>query len=308
SLTQMKPMGGGIYLGQALVRLPSGEMRQKDTMEPTVAPDYFRTLGIPLLEGRDFTADDKEDAPKVCILSRSGAEYFFPGQNSVGQMITMGQEEKDPKARVIGVVGDTLVMGFRDKPKPTMYLPFLASRQNQYLEFAVRSRNAAVGDAAVRRAFKEIAPDVPLFETVTVGQIVGSAVSRERLVALLAGFFAVLTLVLSAIGMYGLLNYSVIRRKREIGVRMALGASRRDVVRLVVREAMWMVVPGIALGAVGAWAASRFVRSMLFGVKPLDPWVMAASAAVLLGTAVLACLLPARRAATVHPMEALRSE
>jgi putative ABC transport system permease protein len=117
-----------------------------------------------------------------------------------------------------------------------------------------------------------------------------------------------LTLVLSAIGMYGLLNYSVIRRKREIGVRMALGASRRGVVRLVIREAMWMVLPGITLGAVGAWAISRFVRSLLFGVKPLDPWVLAASASVLLATAVIACLLPARRAAAVHPMEALRIE
>jgi predicted permease len=308
SLTQMKPMGGEIYFGQASVKLPSGETRQKDILEPTAAPDYFRTLGVPLLEGRDFTTDDKEGAPKVCILSRSAAQYFFPGQNAVGQMITMGTEEKDPKARVIGVVGDTLVMGFRDEPKPTVYKPFLVSRQNQYLEFAVRSRNAAVGDAAVRRAFKEIAPDVPLFETVTMGQLVDGAVSRERMVALLAGFFAVLTLVLSAIGMYGLLNYSVIRRKREIGVRMALGASRRGVIRLVVREAMWMVVPGIALGAVGAWAASRFVRSMLFGVKPLDPWVLAASAGVLLATAVIACLLPARRAAAVHPMEALRME
>jgi predicted permease len=308
SLTQMKPMGGEIYFGQASVKLPSGETRQKDILEPTAAPDYFRTLGVPLLEGRDFTTDDKEGAPKVCILSRSAAQYFFPGQNAVGQMITMGTEEKDPKARVIGVVGDTLVMGFRDEPKPTVYKPFLVSRQNQYLEFAVRSRNAAVGDAAVRRAFKEIAPDVPLFETVTMGQLVDGAVSRERMVALLAGFFAVLTLVLSAIGMYGLLNYSVIRRKREIGVRMALGASRRGVIRLVVREAMWMVVPGIALGAVGAWAASRFVRSMLFGVKPLDPWVLAASAGVLLATAVIACLLPARRAAAVHPMEALRIE
>ena len=120
--------------------------------------------------------------------------------------------------------------------------------------------------------------------------------------------FGAFALLLTTIGMYGLLNYSVIRRKREIGVRRALGASRTGVVRLVVREALWMVIPGIALGAVGAWATSRFVRSLLFGVKPLDPWVLAASAAVLLATAVIACLLPARRAATVHPMEALRIE
>jgi predicted permease len=308
SLTQLTPMGGGLYLSQASVTLPSGEVREKDIIDPAVAPDYFRTIGVPLLEGRDFTADDKEKAPMVCILSRSAAQYFFPGQDPVGQMLTMGTEAKDPKARVIGVVGDTLFLGFRDQPRPTVYMPFLASRLNQYLEFAVRSRDAAAGASAVRQAFKEIAPDAPLYETVTMRQIVGSAVSRERMIALLAGFFAVLTLVLSAIGMYGLLNYSVLRRRREIGVRMALGASRRGVVRLVVREALWMVLPGLVLGGVGAWAATRFVRSMLFGVKPLDPWVMVASAAVLLGTAMLACLLPARRAAAVHPMDALRAE
>jgi predicted permease len=308
SLTQMPPMGRGFSITQASVMLPSGVMREKDLMEPIVMPDYFRTLGVPLLQGRDFTVDDKNDAPQVCVLSKSAAEYFFPKQDAVGQMVTMGTEAKDPKARVIGVVGDTLFLGFRDEQRPTVYVPFLASRQNQYLEFAVRSRSAATGDAAVRRAFKEIAPDVPLYETVTMGEMVGASVSRERMVALLAGFFGMLTLVLSAIGMYGLLNYSVIRRKREIGVRMALGASRRGVVRLVIREAMWMVLPGITLGAVGAWAISRFVRSLLFGVKPLDPWVLAASASVLLATAVIACLLPARRAAAVHPMEALRIE
>jgi len=308
SVTQMPPMNGEFSITQASVLQPSGAMREKDMMNPTVMPDYFRTLGVPLLQGRDFTTDDKEGAPKVCILSKSAAEYFFPGQNAVGQMVTMGTEAKDPKRRVIGVVGDTLFMGYRDEAHPTLYLPFLASRGNQYLQFAVRSRSANVGDAAVKRAFKELAPDVPLYETLTMTQMVGSSVSRERMVALLAGFFAVLTLVLSAIGIYGLLNYSVIRRKREIGVRMALGASRRGVVRLVIREAMWMVLPGIALGGVGAWAISRFVRSLLFGVKPLDPWVLAASATVLLATAVVACLLPARRAAAVHPMEALRME
>jgi ABC-type antimicrobial peptide transport system permease subunit len=133
-------------------------------------------------------------------------------------------------------------------------------------------------------------------------------VNSERMVALLSGFFAVLTLVLSAIGMYGLLNYSVVRRRKEIGVRMALGATRSGVIQLVAREALWMVVPGLVLGGIGAWAATRFVRSLLFEVKPMDPWVMAASAAVLVATAIIACLIPARRAASIHPMEALRCE
>jgi predicted permease len=309
SLTQMEQFSGMLYMSQASSTLPSGERRvQESIMDLTVAPDYFRTMGIPMMQGRDFTANDKGDAPQVCILTKSAAEYFFPGQNAVGQMINLGTDATDPKSRVIGVVGDTLFLGYRDEKRPAIYTPFLASLQNQYLSFAVRSRSAVAGEAAVRQAFKEVAPDVPLYETVTVGQLVGSTVGRERMVALLSGFFALLTLALSAIGMYGLLNSSVLRRRREIGVRMALGASQAGVIRLVLREALWLVVPGLILGAAGAWGATRFVRSLLYGVKPLDPWVLAASAAALLVTAALACLLPARRAASVHPMEALRAE
>ncbi len=308
SLTQMEQFSGMLSMRNISSTLPSGEKRVQDSiMSLTVAPDYFRTMGIPMIQGHDFTANDKEDAPQVCILTKSAAEYFFPGKNALGQMINLG-DESDPKARVIGVVGDTLFLSFRDEQRPAIYTPFLASRQNQYLSFAVRSRSAVTGEAAVRNAFKQIAPDVPLYETVTVGQLVGSAVGRERMVVLLSGFFALLTLALSAIGMYGLLNASVLRRRREIGVRMALGASQAGVIRLVLREALWLVVPGLVLGAAGAWGATRFVRSLLYGVKPLDPWVLAASAAVLLVTAALACLLPARRAASVHPMEALRAE
>ncbi|WP_058187532.1 ABC transporter permease [Terracidiphilus gabretensis] len=313
SLSQAHQFGGATYLRPLSVQLPSGEVRQNGHMPNlSVGPDYFRTMGIPLVAGRDFTPNDKEGAPKVCILSRAAAEFFFPGQNAVGQMVSLGHaisKGPDQKVEVIGVVGDTLYNGLREKVQPIFYEPFFGTGGwNPYMEFSVRSRSTAEGETAVKEAFRQIAPDVPLYETVTMSQLMGNAVGRERMVAVLAGFFAVLTLVLSAIGMYGLLNYSVLRRKREIGVRMALGASRTGVVRLVVREALWMVVPGILLGAAGAWVASRFVRSLLFGVKPLDPWVLAASAAVLLGTAVLACLLPARRASTVHPMEALRTE
>ena len=313
SVAQAYQLSGAMYMSGASSKLPSGEMREvKMMIQLSVTPGYFATLGIPLLEGRDFAGQDKQvGAHPVCILSRSAAEYFFPGQNAVGQRIDLGVGSLGDRSstEVVGVAGDTLYNGFRDTARPMMYVPYLGGGiWNPFAEFAVQSENTSAGEAAVREAFKEIAPDVPLYETRTMRQLVGKAVGRERMMALLAGFFAVLTLVLSAIGMYGLLNYSVIRRRREIGVRMALGASRVGVVRLVLKEALWMVVPGLVLGGVGAWAAARFVRSLLFGVKPLDPWVLAASAAVLLTTAVIASLLPARRAAGVHPMDALRSE
>jgi predicted permease len=307
SISQSHQMSQEQYAAQASSILPSGEVRShSDLTQLSVTSGYFETLGIPILAGRDFTEEDKQQPLEVCILSRSAAKEFFPNGDAVGSVLTMW---KDAPVRVVGIVGDTRYRDLRERAGHTLYLPYLSTAlKNPYASFDVRSRDSATAVAAVRNAFRELAPEAPVVEAATMQELVQSSIGRERMVALLAGFFAVLTLVLSAIGMYGLLNYSVLQRTREIGVRMALGASRRGVVRLVVREALWMVVPGLVLGGVGAWIATRFVQSMLFGVKPLDPWLLATSVAVLLGTAMVACLLPARRAAAVHPMDALRTE
>ena len=161
---------------------------------------------------------------------------------------------------------------------------------------------------AVRNAFRELAPDIAVDKPVTMRELVVSTMGRERMVALLAGFFALLTLALTGIGLYGVLNYGVVRRRTEIGVRMALGATPGGVVKMILREAMRLVLPGVALGAAGVWGATRLLKTLLYGVKPLDPWLCAASLAALACVAVLACVLPARSAARVHPMEALRFE
>jgi len=310
SLAQAHQLGGSMYFRSASSTLPSGEVREGQLMlDLMVAPDYFRTLGIPMLAGRDFTNNDKEGAPEVCILSRSAAQYFFPGRDALGQTLTMAHPKQPVRLQVVGVVGDTLYMGLRGAAPQILYLPYFGSMGwTPYLMFAVRARDTAAGEAAVRNAFRELAPDVPLEDTVTMADEIQGAIGKERMVALLAGFFAALTLTLSAIGIYGLLNYSVVRRRTEIGVRMALGASRDGVVQLILREAFWMVLPGLALGTAGAWGATRFLGSLLYGVKPLDPWIFAASVAILAGAAALACVLPAHRAASVHPMQALRFE
>jgi len=310
SIAQAHQFSGAMYMRSATATLPSGEVRKGDmVLNLTVAPAYFDIMGIPLLAGRDFTPGDKEGAPDVCILSRSAAQFFFPGQNAVGQFIDMGMgRKKQSHIQVIGTVGDTLYIGLRGNAPQLIYQPYFAAPWNPMPEFVVRSSDTAAAIAAVRSAVRDLAPDVSLDEPVTISQGIQASMASERLVALLSGFFAVLTLTLTAIGMYGLLNYSAVRRRKEIGVRMALGASRRGVVHLILREGLWMVVPGLVIGAAGSWGAARYVDSLLYEVKPLEPSVCVLSLVVLCAAALLACMAPARRAASVQPMEALRLE
>lgn len=309
AISQANPLEGAMYVMSAASTTSSGERRTSEFLVSlTVSPDYFSTLGVPLLSGRDFTSGDSNGATEVCILSRSAAQFFFPGQEAVGKTIEMQRSKKAQKLRVVAVVGDLHYSGPRDEIPRMLYMPYAQTQWNPYVEFSVRSQIPSAGISAVREAFRALAPEVALNDPVMVTDLVRSSMGREWLVAVLAGFFAALTVTLSAIGIYGLLNASVLRRRTEIGVRMALGSSRRDVIGLVLREAVWMVLPGLALGAAGAWGLTRLLRSLLFGVKPLDPWMCALSAVVFAVIALLASALPARRAASVDPMIALRHD
>lgn len=307
SISQAYPLEGGTYMESVSSQPKSGGTKSDGNMtELTVTPGYFDVFGVSLVAGRSFNLDDRGDQQTVCILNRSAAEYFFPGENAIGNTLTTG---KDTKMRVVGVVGDTLYNDLRQKAPRIIYQPYLQGGMwNPFANFEVRARDAGTAVSAVRNAFRDLAPDVSVDKPVTMRELVASSMGRERMVALLAGFFALLTVALTGIGLYGVLNYGVVRRRTEIGVRMALGATPGGVVAMILREAMRLVIPGFAFGAVGVWAATRLLKTLLYGVKPLDPWVLAASVAVLLATALLACVLPARRAAAVHPMEALRFE
>lgn len=306
SMSQAVPLEGATYFHQALSQLPSGQTRADESLtELSVTPGFFDTMGVPILQGRDFTRDDRGDDPTVCILNRSAAEYFFPGGNAIGSVLTIGQKTK---VLVVAVVADTLYRDLRQKPPRILYEPYLETFWNPYAQFEVRTRDPGTAVTAVRNAFRALAPDVAVDNPLTMRDLVASSMGRERMVALLAGFFALLTLTLTGIGLYGVLNYGVVRRRTEIGLRMALGATPGGVVAMILREALRLVLPGLALGAVGVWAATRLLISLLFGVKPLDPWLCAASLAALLCVAMLACVFPARRAAGVHPMEMLRFE
>jgi predicted permease len=334
SLSQTHALSGGAYMTSAASALPSGETRKDENLlELNVAPDYFRTLGIPLLAGKDFAAPafaapaedlstkaaptkkspgkaasgENASTPEICILNRSAAEFFFPGGHALGGILTLpGQRRPD---QVIAVVGNTQYFDLRETPPHMIYVPYLNGVSwNPFTEFAVRAKDPAMAITAVREAFRQLAPDVAVTEPVTMAKEISNSTSRERLLATLASFLALLALALTAIGIYGLLNDSVTRRRSEIGLRIALGASTGAVARLVLREAMRIVLPGLALGLAGAWAATRLAKSFLYGVRPLDPWAFGASVALLAIVAVTASLLPAWRAASVDPMEALRSE
>jgi predicted permease len=307
SISQAYPLEGATYLENVSSQIHSGGTRTDEGLtELAVTSGYFGTMGVPLLSGRDFTPDDRGKDRTMCIVNRSAAEYFFPGENPIGGVLMIG---KDVQMHVVGVVSDTLYNDLRQKAPRMIYQPFLqGGTWNPYVNFEVRARDAGTAVSAVRNAFRELAPDVAVNKPVTMQELVMSTMGRERMVALLAGFFALLTLALTGIGLYGVLNYGVVRRRTEIGVRMALGATPGGVVRMILREALRLVLPGMVLGTAGVWGATRLLETLLYGVKPLDPWLCAASLAVLAAVAVLACMLPAQRAARVHPMDALRFE
>jgi putative ABC transport system permease protein len=321
SISQTHPLSGSMYVFPASSVLPSGEIRHDPHMiDMTVAPGFFSVLGTPILAGQDFTApangDAKsKDAPRVCILNRTAAEFFFPGGHALGGTLTIplpqSAEYRKVPAQVVGVVGDMHYLDLREAPPRMVYLPLLDgsnSEREPFADFAVRAKDSGLAVAAVRGAFRQLAPDVAVNDADTVAEDVSRSVGRERLLATVASFFALLALALAAIGIYGLLNDSMTRRRSEIGLRMALGASHGAVARVVFHEAMRIVVPGLALGMAGAWTATRLLRSFLFGVQPLDPWGLGVSLALLVILAMAASALPAWRAASVDPMQALRAE
>ena len=307
SISHVYPLSGATYMEDvASQSSAAGAIADPSLTEVSVSPGYFATLGVRLLQGRDFTPNDHDDNHKVCILNRSAANYFFPGQDAIGGVLTI--VGANTRMLVVGVVGDTLFKDLRQRPPRMIYQPFFDSFWNPNAQFEVRAADAGIAVSAVRNAFRQLAPDVALSKPVTMRDLVANSMGRERMVALLAGFFGFLTLALTGIGLYGVLNYGVVRRRTEIGVRMALGATPGSVVTMILREAMRLVLPGLVLGAAGVWAATRLLSALLYGVQPLDPWLCLVSLAALAGVALLASVLPAQRAAAVHPMEALRFE
>jgi putative ABC transport system permease protein len=272
----------------------------------TVDPGYFGALRIPVLKGRNFTAQDRAGAPGVCIVNETFARLFFPGEDAVGKILR-NPDGTNP-FQIVGVVGDIKHWGLDDEAEAYLYAPQLQMPSNGVALVVRSSTDTAALMAMIRREVRALDPDQPIFDVKTMNERIAHTTSPARLGSFLLGLFALVALTLAAVGIYGVMAYSVTQRTHELGVRMALGAQPRDVLRLVVQQGMLLVGIGLLIGLAASFALMRWLASKLFQVSPADPTTFAAVTLLLAAVALVACLVPARRATKVDPMIALRYE
>lgn len=287
--------------------LPPGKTITADYA--TVSPDYFRVMRIPLIRGRYFTEDDSPENPKVAIISQTLAQRYFPNEDPIGRQMRFGFPPNGNVLReVVGVVGDVRDTALSQKPGPMMYVPF-AQAPLYGGEVVVRSALSASSVAAgIRHATHAIDEDLPVTDIASFPDMVGKSISQERFRTFVLGSFSVVALLLAAVGIFGVISYSVSQRTHEIGIRMALGARPGDVLRLILTQGARLSLCGLGAGIVAALLLTHLMSTMLYNISPADPGIFAAVAVVLLGVALLACYIPARRAMKVDPMVALRYE
>ena len=270
--------------------------------------DYFRTMDIALLRGRVFTDSDTSKSPQVMVISNAFAKFYFPNEEAIGRRIVLDGDDKTPR-EIVGIVDDVRRNGLDAGVQPEMYFSHI-QRPERRMNLVIRSttEDASQLTPAARAEVKAFDPLQIIWRAQTLEQLLSTSVAPRKFNMMLLGIFAGVALVLAAVGLYGVMSYSVSWRTQEIGIRMALGAKRTDVLRMVVRQGMTMTLIGLALGLVGVVALSRVMVGMLYGVSPTDPLTFTGVSIVLLIVALLACLIPARRATRVDPIVALRSE
>jgi putative ABC transport system permease protein len=270
-------------------------------------PNYFRTMGIPVLKGREFTAQDTVSAPGAIVINETMARAFWPKQDPVGRAIRLGGSD-GLRLTVVGVVGDVHFLGLDAPVERQFFRPYTQAGW-PVMNVVVRTIHApAAFGAAVKKAIANVLPDWPVSGFQTMEEVVHDSTGSRRFPMLLLSVFSVLALLLAAVGIVGVVGHSVTQRTHEIGLRMALGAGTVDVLRLVVSGNMLWVLSGLAAGLAGSAGLTRLLSGLLYGVRPLDPVVLGTVSALLAGVALFASYLPARRAARIDPMEALRCE
>jgi predicted permease len=301
--------GNGGWNQTVWIERPGESAQDTHVSDNLVGPGFFATAGIPILVGREFGEQDRENSPLVAVVNRSFAHRFFGNENPLGKHFGDSGQASSGRYEIVGVVGDAKYGSVREKPSPMVFHPIEQEPPLDSYVLHVRtvSQPAALMPS-IRREVQAVDGEALISDVRTLPQIVHSQLRQDRMFATLASFFALLALALGAIGIYGIVAYRVAHRTAEIGVRMALGAQKRDVLWLILRETLVLLAAGAAVGIPAALAAARLVRSLLFGLQPSDPLTVACATAVLFAAGALAGFLPARRAASVEPTLALRSE
>jgi putative ABC transport system permease protein len=278
----------------------------------SVMGDYFRVMQIPTRSGRDFTPRDREGEPLVAIVNEEFVKEFFPGESPLGGRIDWARTEGPHQwMTIVGVVADVKHSGLNQPTDPAVYTPFAQNDEawRYFMTLAIRTRGASAGLVEeVKKQVWSMDSQIPVSDVESMDDLMSVSLAQQRFNLLLLGGFAALALILASVGVYGLMAYGVSQRTHEIGIRIALGAQRRDVLRLVVGDGAKLAFAGIVIGVLGALALTRLMINLLFEVKPTDPATFAAVAILLSVVALLACYIPARRAMKVDPMVALRYE
>lgn len=288
---------------------PAGKDMTVNTVE--VGPGFFETLGTPLVTGRAIGPRDTPAVPAVAVVNETFVHDFLQNQNPIGRHFNLGAPFKPPGAEIVGVVADSKYYALNEKPKPMAFFSAWqsAGREPYVGQLLIRTSHNATGVAAqVRQAVSQVDSRLPILRITTLREQIDGSLYTERMITNLCSFFGLLALLLASIGLYGTIAYSVVRRTNEIGIRMALGAQRPQVLWMVLREAVLLVVLGLTFGLPLAMGATRWVKSFLFGTPPVDMVGIGAAIAIMALVSAFAALLPARRATKVDPMAALRYE
>jgi putative ABC transport system permease protein len=274
-----------------------------------ISSQYFRALEIPLVRGRVFTEQDVASAPRVVIINEALARRYFPNEDPIGKQIKIGRfMEANPLHTIVGIVGNIKDRRLDSEFEPEFYYPY-AQTPMRFSSIVARTQGDPLSlTTVVRNAVSEVDNEQPLARIRTMETAISDSVTQRRLNMILLGIFGALALALAAVGIYGVMSYTVTQRTREIGICMALGARRRDVLKSVVGQGMSLAASGVGIGLLGAFLVTRLMETLLFSVKPTDPATFGGIALLLLGVAFFACLIPARRATKVDPVVALRSE
>jgi putative ABC transport system permease protein len=301
---------------------PSLDPRDRPHTHPrTITPDYFRAMGMKMVEGRAFTEQDHAQSSRVAIINETMARRFWPAQTALGKRVALDYEsmkyfpDRPPQfdlamgmREIVGLVGDVRHEGLETEPQPEMYIPDRQAPERE-MNLVIRAAfDPASMAAAVRSAVSAIDPDQPVVNIEPMSRLLADSVAKPRFNYLLLTVFAVVALILTITGVYGVMSYAVTQRTREMGIRLALGARGPDVLKLVIGQGMKPVIAGVGLGLAGAYTLTRVMANLLFGVNPTDPAVFVGVAALLAMVALLACYPPARKAMKVDPVIALRSE